>query len=150
VVEDPDAGKVVGYILGTLDTRQQEARLKRIMLHKIQTYWRKLKPKNLTQFRAYLLIRASLRTPYAEMLSTYPAHLHINIHPNYQRNGLGSLLLEAYEQNLIQKSVAGYHLGVYGKNQVGISFYEKKGLTRLRQLPRIGKPYVIFFGRKLK
>ena len=150
VAEDPDAGKVVGYILGTLNTRQQEERLRRIMLPKFQAYWRKLKPKNFAQWRAYLLIRASLWTPYPKMLSTYPAHLHINIHPNYQRNGLGSLLLEAYEQNLILNGVAGYHLGVYGNNQVGISFYEKKGLTRLRQLPGMGKPYVIFYGRKLK
>jgi ribosomal protein S18 acetylase RimI-like enzyme len=82
------------------------------------------------------------------MLIDYPAHLHINVHPEWQRSGIGSLLFAAYEENLVNHSVQGYHLGVAGNNEVGISFYRKKGLVKIGQIPKKGVPAVIWFGRK--
>ncbi|MBN2044966.1 MAG: GNAT family N-acetyltransferase [Anaerolineales bacterium] len=149
VAERCDLEKVVGYIVGTLDTRQQEQRLLSIMLPKARDHWRKLSPKTFSQWRGYLNMRGSFRNTVGSLITEYPAHLHINVHPDFQRTGIGSRLFEAYENNLIQNSVKGYHLGVAGNNQTGISFYEKQGLSKLSQYPRFGKPSVIYYGRKL-
>ena len=148
VAEDHHAGRVVGYILGTMDTIVQEERMKEVMIPKIIAYWRSFKPKTLKLWRKYLSLRV-LGKPYPPMLIDYPAHLHINVHPDWQRSGIGSLLLAAYEDNLINHSVRGYHLGVAGNNEVGISFYRKKGLVKIGQIPKKGFPAVIWFGRKL-
>lgn len=148
IAEDQHAGRVVGYILGTLDTIVQEERMKEVMIPKIIAYWRSFKPKTLNRWRKFLSLRV-LGKPYHPMLIDYPAHLHINVHPDWQRSGIGSLLLAAYEDNLINHSVQGYHLGVAGNNQVGISFYQKKGLVKIGQIPKKGIPAVIWFGRKL-
>jgi ribosomal protein S18 acetylase RimI-like enzyme len=149
VAEDPNTGKVVGYIVGTLDSRQQEQRLMKKILPRIKNHWRTLKPKSLAHWQGYLLIRASLRNPDRKLLVEYPAHLHINIHPDYQRIGIGSQLIRAFEQNLIQNSVTGFHLGVTGSNPVGISFYQEIGLEKLGQIPSFRHPLVIYYGRKL-
>jgi ribosomal protein S18 acetylase RimI-like enzyme len=146
VADDQDSGKVVGYILGTLDTKIQEQRMKDVMMPRIISYWRSLKPKTFSQWLKYLSLR-KLGKPHHPMLIDHPAHLHINVHPDFQRDGLGSRLLAAYEENLINHTIRGYHLGVAGNNQVGISFYRKKGLTKIGQIPKTGKPIVIFFGK---
>ena len=150
VAENLETGKVVGYIVGTRNTRQQEDRLVQVMKPRIIAYWRTLKPKTAAQWRGYLSILTSFRNPARGLISEYPAHLHINVHPKYQRAGLGSQLLKIFEQHLIRNSIQGYHLGVSGENQLGIGFYQKQGMTRLGQFPQLGKPYVIFFGRQLE
>jgi ribosomal protein S18 acetylase RimI-like enzyme len=149
VAANRDTGKIAGYIVGTLDSRWQEQRLTQVMLPRIKAHWRGLRPKTLALWRGYLTIRGSFRNPAGKIIAEYPAHLHINTHPDHQRAGIGGRLIQAYEQNLIQQSVKGYHLGVGGENQVGIAFYEKQGLSRLGHYPGFGKPSVIFYGRKL-
>ena len=62
------------------------------------------------------------------MLEGYPAHLHINILPKYQRKGIGHNLMNSLEIHLKEKNVKGYHLGVSTKNKQGINFYKKYGL----------------------
>lgn len=150
VAEDTESGKVIGYIVGTLDSRRQEQRLMDVMLPKIKAHWKTVRPKTLARWQNYLMIRSSLRNPDSALLADYPAHLHINVHPDHQGKRLGSRLLAAYEQNLIQKSVRGYHLGVGGDNQVGISFYKKRGLDYLGKIPGPKHPIVIYYGRKLE
>jgi ribosomal protein S18 acetylase RimI-like enzyme len=149
VAEDSQTGKVVGYIVGTLNTRQQEQRFIDLMLPKLNAHWRTIRPKTLKRWMDYLFIRSSLHHPYKRMVAEYPAHLHINIQPDYQRHGLGGRLFNAFEQNLIENGVTGYHLGVSGDNQVGISFYKKSGLKRLGKIPGFRHPMVIYYGRKL-
>ena len=62
------------------------------------------------------------------MLEKYPAHLHIDILPEYQRQGIGHRLMKRLEQHLIKNNVPGFHLEVGSKNTLGINFYKKYGL----------------------
>ncbi len=149
VAEDTETGRVAGYIVGTLDTRQQEQRLMEVMLPKIKAHWKSVRPKTLACWQNYLLMRSSLRNPDSKLLAEYPAHLHINVHPDHQGKGLGSRLIAAYEKNLIQNGVRGYHLGVGGDNQIGISFYKRQGLDNLGKIPGPKHPLVIYYGRRL-
>ena len=63
----------------------------------------------------------------------FPAHLHIDILPPYQRKGLGHLLIDALCAHLHNKSVPGVMLTVGSSNTVGQSFYNKYGFIRLEE-----------------
>lgn len=65
----------------------------------------------------------------------YPAHLHIDLLPDYQRRGAGSRLIDALRAHLKRKGVPGVMLTVGSSNLVGQSFYQKYGFTRLEALP---------------
>ena len=52
----------------------------------------------------------------------YPAHLHINIMEDYQRQGLGSQLVDTLAAHLRAKGVPGVMLGVGPHNVKGRSF----------------------------
>jgi len=74
----------------------------------------------------------------------YPAHLHIDILPEYQRMGLGTELMDALTAQLRAKGVRGVMLGVGSKNEKGRNFYKKYGF---RQVGRV--PFSIVMGLKL-
>jgi ribosomal protein S18 acetylase RimI-like enzyme len=149
VAVDQGNGQVVGYILGTLDSYVQVQRFKTLMVPKIKQYWKRMRSKTVFDFFFYLMIRYVNQDVLKSLFSEYPAHLHINLAPEYQRRGIGSQLLSAYEDNLRKNNVPGYHLGVGADNQVGIGFYRKMGLDQLQSVPKIGKPLAIAFGRRL-
>ena len=85
--------QVVGYILSSLDTRIQTRKFNRKMLPRIlmrtflYTIWRYRQ-----SFRMLLYLRKlnqNSPTPSNEnlILSDYPAHLHINVLPEFHRQG---------------------------------------------------------------
>lgn len=70
----------------------------------------------------------------------YPAHLHIDILPEYQRMGLGHKLMDALCEHLRKKGVKGVSLTVSYSNKKGRSFYEKYGFTLLEEI----KPAAVY------
>lgn len=75
----------------------------------------------------------------------YPAHLHIDILPDYQRMGIGFNLMNALLSHLKAKGVQGLMLSVASDNIKGINFYEKYGFTILAHTP-----HEIMLGMHLK
>jgi len=65
----------------------------------------------------------------------YPAHLHIDILPAYQRMGLGSKLMDTLVAHLRSKNIPGVMLGVGSKNEKGINFYKKYGFQKKLRIP---------------
>jgi len=59
----------------------------------------------------------------------YPAHLHIDLDPGIQGQGVGTKLMEALISHLKEKHVKGVMFGVDPKNENAIRFYEKMGFT---------------------
>lgn len=57
----------------------------------------------------------------------YPAHLHIDILPEGQRQGLGTSLMDTLIAHLKGRGVKGVHLGCGASNQKGVNFYRKYG-----------------------
>ncbi|HKJ28087.1 MAG TPA: GNAT family N-acetyltransferase [Anaerolineales bacterium] len=148
---DTASGQVVGYILGTLETAAQEAHFRQVVVPKIKTYWRSSHRKTLRTWAAYrALLRTTDSSLFHDLYAQYPAHLHINTHPDHQRKGIGHKLIQAYEANLMARGVPGYHLLVGGDNEIGIAFYRKLGLTELKKVPPAGKSLVIAFGKTFK
>ena len=65
----------------------------------------------------------------------YPAHLHIDILPDYQSKGIGSKLIKALCDNLKEQGVKGVMLIVGSENEGARRFYERNGFTLLQDMP---------------
>jgi ribosomal protein S18 acetylase RimI-like enzyme len=147
---DENSGQVVGYILGALDTTAMEQHFQQVMVPKIKQHWQNTHHKTVLKWGRYIMLRMTESSAFKSLYPTYPAHLHINLHPEYQRKGIGRQLMQTYEDNLHKHEIPGYHLVVGADNQVGISFYRKLGLNQLKKFPSIGHSLVIAFGKNFR
>ena len=59
----------------------------------------------------------------------YTAHLHLDILEDYQRQGVGTSLLETLEAKLKEAFIEGVYLVCGLKNDAARAFYEKRGYT---------------------
>lgn len=57
----------------------------------------------------------------------YPAHLHIDILPEYQRQGWGGKLINALFEHLKSKNIKGVMLTTGKTNETACNFYKKHG-----------------------
>lgn len=57
----------------------------------------------------------------------FPAHLHIDILPEYQHSGGGTMLMNELKIHLKAKSINSVHLMVNAENKNAVKFYKKNG-----------------------
>lgn len=131
VVEDTEG--VAGYMLGTLDTRAFEAR-------QDQDWWPALRarypdPKGVPgaqrtpdQARAARIHRP-VATP-EPLVAAYPAHLHINLLPRLQGQGVGERLVTTWLTLIRSRGANGVHLGCNAGNHRALRFYDRYGFRR--------------------
>ncbi len=113
--------KAVGYILCTEDFDA----FSKIFLTKYT--------ENYIKFKG--IFRLALKTSIIEQRkykADYPAHLHIDLLPEYQQKGLGRQLINTLCNHLKEKGVKGVTLSVFVGNKGAIRFYEKCGFTRIK------------------
>ena len=77
--------------------------------------------------------------PWPQNLHQYPAHLHIDILPEYQRKGHGTALIDAFLEVIESKGVKGVHLDMVRDNVTARAFYEKIGFQICPQVLDGGK-----------
>jgi len=65
----------------------------------------------------------------------YPAHLHIDMLPDYQSKGIGSKLITAFCDYLKEEGIKGVMLIVGTENEGARRFYERNGFTLLQDKP---------------
>jgi ribosomal protein S18 acetylase RimI-like enzyme len=129
VAEDTETNKVIGYIISTLDSIKQEKNFEEKIGPLVKKRMKEIKLRTIiSKIYAHFIIHKSLSKKRRKMLEKYPAHLHINILPEYQRKGIGHRLMKTLEEHLMKNNIPGFHLEVGAKNDLGISFYEKYGL----------------------
>lgn len=127
---DYSENKVIGYIMGSADTLKQEKSFVQKMVPRIAlrmcTHTLFRHPES---FRAVLSFMKNLELKDVEKIvyREYPAHLHINILPEYQKRGAGSMLLNTFENHMIDKRVSGIHIWTSNKNVKAMPFYSKYG-----------------------
>lgn len=68
-------------------------------------------------------------------VADHPAHLHIDLLPETQGQGLGRQLIETLFAELTRRGVRGLHLGIDPNNTGAAAFYERLGMTRLPAEP---------------
>lgn len=65
---------------------------------------------------------------FEDQFASFPAHLHINFHPDCRGRGLGSNLVVAFIEDLKKQKIRGVHL-VTSPEAKNISFYQRLGFT---------------------
>lgn len=129
-VVEADDGRVIGYIVATDDTDAFATWFR-------GTWWPRFReryPRALAaETREQRMIEyAYSRGPGAEANAVdYPAHLHINLLPETQGQGLGRQLIAILFGELTRRGVPGLHLGMDPANGGAAAFYERLGMTRL-------------------
>lgn len=79
-----------------------------------------------------------------EFKDEYPAHLHIDLLPPYQRQGWGGRLLQTLFDHLRESGCPGVMLTTGVDNTNATAFYEKHGLKKLGE-----RNYEVAYGKKL-
>jgi len=123
-------GKICGYVIGTMNTERQHKQLVSRMAPKIMgraichTLFKE--PKDVATCIQFIL---TLRKGFGKkgFEREYPAHLHINVGPEYQKIGAGGQLLEAFEEWACSNKVLGIHLMTTDLNIKAVPFYVKHG-----------------------
>lgn len=140
VAEDDESGEVVGYICGSLDSARKDELFMRRMGWRIWlrivavTLWRY--PRTLQTFWIMgRMFRTLNKEDRAQLYMQYPAHLHINLLPDFQGCGLGTQLIVHFEAHLIQQGACGLNLGTTNYNRKAIPFYKKLGYQVYRRTP---------------
>ncbi|MFJ4842061.1 GNAT family N-acetyltransferase [Streptomyces sp. NPDC088746] len=124
-----------GYVLGVADTASFERTLER-------EWWPALRDRydgeaireGTADARSWEWITHP-PTASAELVSAYPAHLHIDLLPEAQGGGNGSRLIRTLLGALRARGVRGVHLGVGKANARAIGFYRHLGFEQLTEEP---------------
>jgi ribosomal protein S18 acetylase RimI-like enzyme len=123
--------KVVGYVLGVLDTGRFESRLD-------TDYWPATKAKYsaLTQYLTphdVSLIQELNRQGFSskELISKYPSHLHIDIIESHQGFGYGKTMILHLLKALQDAGSSGVHLHMSASNDRANGFYKKLGFVEI-------------------
>jgi len=131
-------GKVVGYLLGCLDTLRQ----REIFAEKIRPGIIRKSLLSSFFFRGrnwqYLLrvirswMRGEFRGSMKKFLVEYPAHLHTNIAPaEFRGRGIGKALIQAYLDYLRERRSKGVHLVTTSMNHAALKLYYGMGFKDL-------------------
>jgi GNAT superfamily N-acetyltransferase len=69
----------------------------------------------------------SMLQEWPEVLGKYPAHMHIDILPEWQKKGYGRRLIEAFFEEVKKDGAEGVHLDMVRHNVNARTFYERIG-----------------------
>ncbi|MFF7215507.1 GNAT family N-acetyltransferase [Streptomyces sp. NPDC008238] len=139
-----DGTRAVGYIVGTADTAAFVRRFRVEWLPRLEHRHPKPSAPPVTpdELMADLLHRPE-RMIVPE-LAGYPAHLHIDLLPAYQRRGYGRELMGRLFSALAGQGVGAVHLGMVTANTAARAFYDRMGF---RELPVPDPGPLTYLGR---
>ena len=116
--------KVIGYIYGAADYDNYQNNFSEYINAVAEIENRKFLNDALTEMYDHAIYKKD-----------YPAHLHIDILPDYQSKGIGSKLIKAFCDNLREQKVKGVMLIVGTENEGARRFYERNGFILLQDMP---------------
>ena len=130
VVESDDA-RVIGYVVATDDTNAFATWFRDEWWPTRRDRYRRSgapEPTAQDRFIAY----GDRQAPGEDaIVREYPAHLHIDLLPETQGQGLGRRLIDTLFAELGRRGVRGLHLGMNAENHSAGAFYERLGFEKL-------------------
>lgn len=135
------AGRVLGYLTGCLDTRRYRRRLTWFLVPR--TVWRALGRGTFLSPKTWRLLGAGVKTwlqggfQRRVPLERYPAHFHVNVAQDARGQRVGQQLVERFLEQLKRAGIAGVHVVVRGDNAPACRFFERLGFTALSRHPVI-------------
>lgn len=85
---------------------------------------------------------------FNDLFPSYPAHFHINFHPDCRGRGLGGKLVHAYCDDISNKGIAGVHI-VTSPEALNVTFYQRLGFSHEVKREFNGKA-LLFMGKDLE
>ncbi|MCX4700113.1 N-acetyltransferase [Streptomyces sp. NBC_01373] len=145
-VLDDGHGQAVGYVLGTADTPRfvEDYRAKWLPLV-ADRYPEPRTPPRSPDDAIVRLLHHPERMLVPEV-AAYPAHLHIDLLPEWQGRGYGRALMEAFLDALRTKGVPAVHLSMLTANTPARSFYDRLGFHEI-EVPGAESTEVTYLGR---
>ncbi len=131
-----DDDRVVGYILCEPDYKRYSCVFRKTDVPEIKRLSKK--DGQLARF---------LPVPYSFFGKRYPAHLHIDILPEYQNQGYGSVLINTLLRELKSRGIKGVMLIASADNKGAIRFYERHSFETVIKSNSIN---AIVMAKKLK
>jgi len=133
VLEEEDTKEVVGYVVGSHDTREYEQDVHEnwFPVHAVRyLYGSPLDKPDIKKGDRLYLDRFHNPKDYKaceESVAFSSAHLHINVLEKYQRKGWGKRMIGKAVEWLKEKGVDGVCVGVDERNEQAKKFYKKIG-----------------------
>jgi len=84
---------------------------------------------------------------FALAADDYPAHLHVNLAPQFRNRGIGAVLIEAFAADAHRAGAKGMHV-VTSADARNVRFYERTGF-RERARTSVNGSELVFLGRSL-
>jgi ribosomal protein S18 acetylase RimI-like enzyme len=144
-VAEDDEG-VAGYIVGPADTRAFDAQLEAKWWPALRARYPDTSGSPVSpDERMRYLIHHPARMP-RRIVDVFPAHLHINLLPRVQGQGIGRLLIDRWRDTMAAMGAKRAHLAVGIRNERAVRFYRAYGFD---EIERFAAPHeVIVFGIK--
>ena len=130
-VLDDGRGQAVGYVLGTGDTAGFVKRFRDEWLPTVTERWPAPQGEPVTPTEAMAALLYAPERMVLPDLAAYPAHLHIDVLPKFQRSGHGRALMAAYLDALAAAGVPAVHLGMLTVNTRARAFYDRLGFHEI-------------------
>jgi ribosomal protein S18 acetylase RimI-like enzyme len=148
LVAEDDAG-VAGFVVGAADTRAWERRLE-------QEWWPGLRKQYPAPDQAQMaewshdqrridMIHHPKAIP-AVIVQSYPSHLHMNLLPRLQGQGIGWRMFAAWLVMAAARGIGPLHIGVNRENLRAIGFWRRLGFVEL-DLPEARAGRTVWMGR---
>lgn len=130
-----DSDIAVGYVLGALNTLEFESLRKSQWLptlqEKYQVAFNNRDSNKLTPDFELMNEIFNPSAPPTTILSEFPSHGHIDLHPDYQGKGYGPVMMDKLISSLRSLGSIGLYLPVSSHNHNALGFYRKLGFEFL-------------------
>jgi ribosomal protein S18 acetylase RimI-like enzyme len=84
---------------------------------------------------------------FANAAWEYPAHLHVNLAPQFRNRGIGARLIGAFASDALLAGAPGMHV-VTSSDSRNVGFYTRNGFAEVARTSVDGRE-LVFLGRKL-
>lgn len=129
VVAEDELG-IAGYAVGALSTRDFELRVEREWWPELRTKYAAPEMSDRQNWTADQHRIQSIHHPHktpTRVVSEFPSHMHLNLHPRLHRQGVGPKLLGAWVENAKNRGSSAAHVGVNALNKNGLRFWMQNG-----------------------
>jgi ribosomal protein S18 acetylase RimI-like enzyme len=125
------AGTTVGYVLGTADTSTYVRRHRAEWIPALAGIWSMPPDPPVTAEDAMLGLLFQPEQMLVPELVDYPAHLHIDLLPDWQGRGFGRALIDRFLASVAEAGVTAVHLGMLSDNVAAAGFYQRLGFHEI-------------------
>lgn len=143
-VIDDGGGRAVGYILGTADTPHFVTEFRKRWLPLVEDRYPRPDGAPRTPSDEMMALLHDPERMVLPELARHPAHLHIDLLPDWQRKGYGRELMSTFLAALRAKGAGAVHLSMLTANTPARAFYDRLGFAEI-QVPDPGP--VTYLGR---